>query len=642
MLKIKYKILIMGLLLCITTPSCDDYLDQVPEGTPTIESVFNNKSGAFRFLASIYSVFPSLNDFSGHPAQITGDEAWVNDAAYASSIGFDKSGADVARGRQSVDGSRMNYWTSLYIGIRDCNVFLDQIDRPQDITEVERKQWIAEVKVLKAYYHFFLMRQYGPIPIVRDNLELSDGPETVRVERDPVDEVVDYIVELIDEALPDLLPSPGIDALAGRINQATAAAIKARALVTAASPLFNGNTDFSLSNSEGVELINSTFDPTKWDRAVEACSLAVALAEGVGHSLFKFEDAFVPQEELSDTTLLKMSIRGSFTDANTPEVIWAATGRTVGGQQGRSMARLFFGGFRDFFALRTVTSLHAPTLRVAEMFYSENGVPIEEDVSFDYNNRFDLESASNDHDYYVLSGKNVPKLHLNREARFYASLGFDGNRWYGQGELNDELATAVEAKSGQTAGIQSTTNDYSATGYFAKKLAHYRSAPPASGSGGTVSYTSYAWPIVRLADLYLLYAEALNESKSVPDNEVYEWIDKVRARAGLEGVVNSWNSFSSNPSKPSTKEGMREIIQQERMIELVFEGHRTWDLLRWKRASEFRNKPIRAWNVQASSESGYYNVQTIFQPIFTNKDYFWPIDLGTLLNNEKLVQNPGW
>ena len=97
-----------------------------------------------------------------------------------------------------------------------------------------------------------------------------------------------------------------------------------------------------------------------------------------------------------------------------------------------------------------------------------------------------------------------------------------------------------------------------------------------------------------MADLYLNYAEALNEVKDSPDNEVYEYIQAVRHNAGLDlggDLLNTWSQFSNNPSKPTTKDGMRDIIQQERMVELALEGYRYWDLRRWKLAEDYLVDP---------------------------------------------------
>jgi len=131
--------------------------------------------------------------------------------------------------------------------------------------------------------------------------------------------------------------------------------------------------------------------------------------------------------------------------------------------------------------------------------------------------------------------------------------------------------------------------------------------------------------------------------KSAPDADVYYYIDKVRARASLDGVVDSWATYSSNPTKPSSKAGMREIIHQERLIELAFEGQSYWDLLRWRKAQQEFSKPIQGWNVMGKEVENYYQIQTIFRPpAFNIKNYFYPIRNYELSVNKNLVQNYGW
>src|SRR5690606_20326380 len=121
------------------------------------------------------------------------------------------------------------------------------------------------------------------------------------------------------------------------------------------------------------------------------------------------------------------------------------------------------------------------------------------------------------------------------------------------------------------------------------------------------SYTTidYPWPLMRLADLYLLYSECLNEV-SGPGAEVFEYLDKVRARAGIPGVVDAWTNFSTNPAKVTTQNGVREIIQRERLNELAFEQQRFWDLRRWKLAITEMNKTVTGWNVYGSTTETYY------------------------------------
>ncbi|MNL35764.1 SusD family protein [compost metagenome] len=139
-----------------------------------------------------------------------------------------------------------------------------------------------------------------------------------------------------------------------------------------------------------------------------------------------------------------------------------------------------------------------------------------------------------------------------------------------------------------------------------------------------------------------MYAEALNEANG-PSTEVYTYLDRIRERAGLAGIVESWSSFSTNPSKPNTKDGLREIIQRERMIELVFEGKRYWDLRRWKLAVNYFNQNITGWSVNQEVTSDYYRLRTLYAQTFVApRDYFWPIAQGELTVNPSLMQNLGW
>ena len=137
-----------------------------------------------------------------------------------------------------------------------------------------------------------------------------------------------------------------------------------------------------------------------------------------------------------------------------------------------------------------------------------------------------------------------------------------------------------------------------------------------------------------------MYAEALNESEG-PSAKAYQYIDAVRKRAGLNGVVESWTKFSRNAAKPASKDGLRKIIQQETMIEFIFEGENYWNMRRWKRL-DLMNRPITGWDVTQSKPSSFYRVRTIYQPRNTYRDYLAPIREQNLYVNPNLVQNPLW
>ncbi|SIR11454.1 RagB/SusD family nutrient uptake outer membrane protein [Maribacter ulvicola] len=624
------KIKILPLLAVFLFSACQDYLDIVPNDIPTINDAFINRTSAETFLFTIYSGIEKPADIFNSADKMAGDEVWV------SGTGDEFSGIQIAQGLQSVTTPLLDKWQVTYRHIRNCNVLLANIDNVPDMTEFEKKIWKAEAKALKAYYHFILMRQYGPITISDDLVPVSQSTESQDLSQRPIDEVVDYIVTTLDEAMVDL-PDGLINRSTelGRISGTVAAAIKARVLVTAASPLFNGNIFYSgFVNKKGEELFSTSFDPKKWEVARDACKEAIEMAESNGYQLYnetEYKNLFV---NASQTTIDKMTLRSRLTDEWNKEILW---GRYDGTHNIQFNATPQLPGT---LGSNIIGSRLSPTLRIAEMYYTNNGVPIDEDPSFDFENRYKTKNASEEESYKIQDGQETAYLNFDREIRFYADLGFDRSIWSGNGKGDDDNDPfIINARSFETSGRKSG-NNYSATGYFPKKLVKENSA--LVNNGANYVTREYAFPIIRLADLYLYYAETLNETKAVPDQQVYEYIDRIRNRAKLDGVVNSWTNHSTNPGKITTQEGMRQIIQQERMIELAFEGARFWDLRRWKLSKEYLNRPIRGWNTAGESASDYYTVTSLFVPLFFEKDYLWPIREQEIINNPDLVQNPGW
>ena len=260
--------------------ACNEYLDIVPDNVAEIGMAFQLRSSAERFLFTCYSYMPE-DGTQANPAFHAGDELWLaaDNAATAWNI---------ARGNQNVVDSYCNYWggsrggKDLYEGIRQCNIFLENVGLVPDMEEYERLRWIAEAKFLKAYYHFYLTRMYGPIVLIKENEPVSANPDAVRKARSPIDSCFNYIIQLLDESetyLPPVITAEVSEL--GRISKAIELSVKARVLVTAASPLFNGNPDYQgLKNKDGTPLFGAQPDPAKWERAVDACLEAVQAQGG--------------------------------------------------------------------------------------------------------------------------------------------------------------------------------------------------------------------------------------------------------------------------------------------------------------------------------------------------------------------------
>lgn len=630
MKKIKYIALINIVLL---TSACNSFLDVVPDNVATIEYAFRMRATTERYLFTCYSYLPQLGNRNTSPVLFGGDELWWVRESWSSNPW------QIARGNQNINNPYLDYWNDTYPlwrGIRECNIFLENIMDVKDVEEFEKRKWAAEVKFLKAYYHFFLLKMYGPIPIVRENIPVSASEEEVRVYRQPVDEVFDYIIELIDEAvqdLPDRVEDENSEL--GRITLPIAVATKAKILVYAASPLFNGNSDYATyTNKDGTKLFSQDYDPEKWVKALEACKHAIDVCHGLNMELHYFQETNLVRN-LPEVLTLEMNARTAFTERWNSEIIWAHTNNNARDLQVNAMpktlpaAAVGFGPSEGHIAV---------PMRITNLFYTKNGVPIEEDVTWAYNNRFDLQQADASDRFQIKEGYITAKYNFDRESRFYANVGFDGGIWYGQGVYDPENAYWLELKLGQSGGKRGFLN-HAVTGYHPKKYIYYTNVQ--SSTSSSYSSTNYPWPMMRLSDLYLLYAEALNEVNG-PIEEVFEYLDLIRTRAGLPGVKYAWDNYSRTPDKYQTKEGLREIIHRERAIELALEGQRFWDLRRWKTALEEYNGVISGWDVDQETAEDYYKEKVIFNQTFSLKDYFWPIRQSDLIVNKNLVQSPGW
>jgi len=626
----KYIILGASFLVFLAgLSSCKKFLDVVPDNVATIDNAFTLRTQAKKFLYTCYSFMPKNGQLGDDPAMVGGDELWE----------IPERGAylDMAKGFQSKVGPLGDRWQQMYQGIRDCNIFLENIGKVPDMEPEEKISWISEVKFLKAYYHFCLVRMYGPIPLIKNNLPISADVNEVKVFRDPVDSCFNYIATLLNEAAPGLpltIISPATEA--GRITLPIALSLRAKVLVTAASPLFNGNTDQSaLKNSNGTQLFNTTYSKAKWDTAVVACKRAIDVCASAGMKLYIYNPSF-QQFIVSDTIKTQLSINGAVTEKWNSEVIWANTQSDTYNLQ-RLISSWWDPRYLDGVITRGELS---PPLKIAEMFYSSNGVPINEDKTYDYTGRYNLRISGDADRLYVHKGYTTVGLHFNREPRFYADLGFDGAVYYGHGRYDDKDFMGLfylEGKFKQRNG-KGKYGFNTVTGYNLKKLIHFQNV---INSQDDYSVVNYPYPIMRLSDLYLLYAEALNESEG-PGTEVNKYIDLVRARAGLPTVAASWTNFSTNPVKYQNKDGMRAIIHQERLIELSFESQRLWDLRRWKESATELNKQILGWDLSQTEPISYYRTTVVYNQSFGSKDYFWPIDENYIVNNRNLAQNLGW
>jgi hypothetical protein len=672
---------IIFILLCLNAglaTNCSDYLDIVPDNIVTEDDVFGSRLNAEKFLATCYGYLPSVVRPFHDPNWIASrsDEMWYydNDWGQFPPLGYGDTphGLAIMHGGQNATNPYVNYWDGdrsgkfLWKGIRECNLFLENVEAANvvpDMREEERIWWIGEVKFLKAYFHFYLMHLYGPIPLIKTNPAISAPPEEVRVYREPIDDVVNYIVELMTEAEghlsaanSDQLVTGNVE-YGGRITTSIAKAVKAKVLVWAASRLFNGNEFYTgFTDSRGIQLIPAGApDLAKWQKAADACREAIEWTRQY-HELYNDRImAAPPGGAISDTTRLKYILRYAVTDPFNREIIWPSTHPTTGFngsglQPNLKQMNLARESMPTFLPMATgggnTCGSMGTTLNMAEQFYTRNGLPIEDDAEWQdfaggLESRYNTRLITDDgyHKYYLRRGMITSQLNFYREPRFYAYVGFDGGIWEGAGQ--------IEADSYYVNKSSTLLGSNVPTGYYMKKVVKPESSFSPSGAAYTVVSDGYSFPYMRLSELYLLYAEALNESVaegSAPPADVYTYVNLVRARAGLKSVEETWTqTICLRRNLHATNTGMREIIRRERTVELCFEGKRGEDVRRWREAHNEFSKPIRGWNgpYQPTSE-GYYRARDHYSRTFTLKDYLWPIKASNIDVNNNLVQNPGW
>src|SRR5690606_14744901 len=237
------KLIALILIQFFFVISCQkDFLEKGPEEDITIEDAFLQRRYAEAFLTDIYAGIPNEIYFTDmadiNPFIIASDELNVPLP--------EKFAKLMNRGSWNSFNVAGQIWKNMYEGIRKANIFLKYIDStPLDETfkAADKQRWIGEAVFLRAFYHFLLIRIYGPVPILDYDVKLDD--DFLQIKRKPLAECIDFVVNQCDEAIKSL-PMKVIDERQlGRPTAAAALALKARILLYRASPLWNGNPDYA-------------------------------------------------------------------------------------------------------------------------------------------------------------------------------------------------------------------------------------------------------------------------------------------------------------------------------------------------------------------------------------------------------------
>ena len=597
-----------------------EYLDKEPDDMKTDKMVWSNRAEVVKYLTNCYASLPMDRLHQDDPWLGCADECDIPWSVYPT--------YNINLGVWEPSTSFYVKWNTFYRTIRATFVFENNVGKCGNLSQDLKDRYLGEALFLRGYYYFLLLRQYGPVVLIKQ--QMSNDTDFGNMPRSPFDECAAYVCELMDRAerlLPDSYASEA-DNL-GRATAAAALSVKAMMLMLQASPQWNGNPDYAdFVNHDGTHLASTTADSKRWETAAEAYRAVIDKAEATNHGE-----------------------RYAWMVHTIPEGAGSATCMGAVG----------------------------PTLRLVDAFYMENGRTIEDPNSGYIERGF----ATKDGEHYNFSGvdmkteagrktqirdlKNLDawghaegdwNMFCNREPRFYASINYNhrvqlpysddaghrnGFNMYASqqdGWGRCELYFGGKSNSGQSL-------NYSMTGFLTQK----RVVAEADFYTRMTLPGKYVSIYIRYAQILLDYIEALNEyDPTNPDIQKY-W-DDIRKRAGLPSI------FATYPDIKGKQKDQREYILRERQIELNFEGDRYYTtrrrLLSETVAKARTDKYGDAGSVWGLSVRGgdpktnnfksteFYEPVAFEQRVFKKAYYLFPIPQSETDKSPALVQNPGW
>ena len=585
MIRNKY-LTFLGVGLLFMASACNDGYEKEPVEHFTLDYLFSRADSAGiqarYFLNNIY--YEHLP--SGYN-RINGD---FLDAASDDAISINNNEPEIYKlfmGRYSAVSRLTDMeWGGYYQGIRKANILINNIDVvPFNLTYInalgETKPlnytMKAEARFLRAHFYFELVKRYGGVPLIGDNVYVLG--DDVQLPRNTFAQCIDYIVRELDEIKDDLRSLPMADAteFAHAPTKEACLAMKARVLLYAASPLFNEKP-----LEAGNELIGyPSYDSGRWNLAAQAAKDLI--------------DQYGPKGK--GTLNLAQDYRNicvDFYGGNNPELIFF---RPVGKNKSIETAN----GPLGFSGNSLGNGNTNPTQNLVESFLMKDGTK------------------------YVSTSVDDP--FKNRDPRLDFTILHHGSRW-----LNTTLDTQVGGTHNPS-GAQYSRTCY----YMAKFMKDYQTS-------SNYEDNIHLWVMYRYGEVLLNYAEALNEvalaGGTIDNKEVLNSLIQLRKRAGIEPGNENYYGLPAPQNYDAAE--MREIIRNERRIEMAFEEQRYWDIRRWRIAEDIFKEPLKGLNIQVVGNKTIYNEVNVLSAEFDTKRYFYPIPYSEVIKNGNMIQNPNW
>lgn len=564
--------------LLIMACSKSGFLDQTVTSSLNEKTTFSDSANSMAFLNNVYNNI----GFATDPKRFSG-------TGYAA--GLDAS-SDEAEGPNasslngfiqfatgSVNPSVVpdDAWSIPYTNIRAVNQFLNHLPAIP-FNAALKAQSQAEARFLRAWYYTMMLQHYGGVPLIGDSIfNVSD---VVTAKRNTYKECIDYILSECDYAAA-ILPLVQTGSLYGRASKGACLALKSRVLLFAASPLFNsGGTAGNGPLASIVAYPDS--NPGRWKLAADAAK-AVILTNA--YSLY-FDSTSVAGEK-------GYGFQKLFTQRFTSEFILS---RMMG--QNKYLESLWDAPSRGG------SGGPFPYQEMADAFPMKNGLAITNPAS----------------------GYDPNQPYQNRDPRLNYSIIHDSTlrTIFGANQPSPLLLYTNTALNPPVAASGDAVYKGTTTGYYI-----YKMMDP-NVINNSLNESSRCLPLIRYAEILLNFAEATNESDG-PTADVYQAVASIRQRAGLRPY--------QLPAGLS-KEQMRSTIQNERRIELAYEGQRFFDVRRWMIAEQTDNLQMHGMEVKRNGSAVSYNIFNVRKHNFTKAMYLWPLPLREIAKSPELMQNP--
>jgi len=578
---------ILSVAFLLGSTSCRKYLEMPAQTSFNADSVFARYQNAERLLFDLYQFqgralatalnskmgLSSVSTITDEAICFTAQNGYTSNNVYAGSVNSTWFTVNGTNGEDVYD----NHWKT----IRKALILKDNIDRVPDAPADVKGRIKGECAAMLALEYFEMFKRYGGVPIVKK--ALNDAEDFI-IPRAPLDSVYRHIISLCDEAIanPNFPAKVPDEKEFGRLTKAFAYGLKARTMLYAASPLFNTDKPYQDFGVNNKLICFMKYDRNLWADAAKAAREAITYCEQNGYGIVKsfgptknYKVACEDMPKAGNTEVLY----GTFQGINQSRNYWTGRGTNMGG-----------------FAATEPTQNHV------EKYQNTDGTTVNWNTT-------------------ITTPANDPTFPYKKlDPRFHLSVAYNGCLWVTTNPTYSlEIYDGVDASvaNGRNGPISARTQ----FAYFARKWLN--------GFESTGVWTPMS-PYMRLAEMYLILAEASNEANG-PREEAFAALDVIRTRSGMPTV-----------SRSLDQNGLRKFIENERSIELYLENHRYFDVKRLLIGDVFKGPIYDVKVVKQKNATFTYTKYKYHDRAWFVHWYLHPFPYNEVNKGYGLIQNPGW